>query len=390
MRRRSPASFPATPIGNVDSPLLAAVGRRGLVEPPGQGWTLDWWIGAEDQWHVPATAPGGRVRQALLRAAPVVETAVRVPGGEAVHRVYAVRAPDELALVEVENRSRVPFAVALVVRSDRPVEQPDDTTVTVGGATALLLPRRAAQVAAVDGELAVLVFPLAHTATLRVGVPLHALRYDISLASLPSAEQVANGWAIHTRDAMRIVVPDERMQEGYEAACRFLLLYGVDRVPRSVDERPDDLLRAASATWTWGDGDDPGPATRFVAAVRQSLVREDRRTLELLPVVPDAWLGQGVEVHDAPTRHGLLSFALRWHGARPALLWELTPARSRWRKAGAVTITAPGLDRAWSANELSGEALLAPVEPPGGLPKVYGAPPEATGERVPDAGESFR
>jgi hypothetical protein len=54
-----------------------------------------------------------------------------------------------------------------------------------------------------------------------------------------------------------------------------------------------------------------------------------------------------------------------------------------------VTITAPGLDPSWSTTEPSGEALLAPVEPPGGLPRVYGAPPPS-GERVPDAGESFQ
>ena len=35
------------------------------------------------------------------------------------------------------------------------------------------------------------------------------------------------------------------------------------------------------------------------------------------------WLGQAIEVHRAPTHAGELSFAVRWHGARPALLWEL-------------------------------------------------------------------
>ena len=391
MRRRRGPSFPSTPIGNLQSPWRPAVGRRGMLETRPGGWTLDWWIGAEDQWHVPSSAPSGRVRQGLVRAAPVVETAVRVPGGEAVHRAYAVRAPDELVVVEVENRSRVPFAVALVMSSAGDVEQRDETIFTVDGAPALVFPRRPSQVAMTTGELAVLVFPLAHTATLRVGVPLDGLRHDANLASLPSAEQVANGWALHTRDAMRVVVPDERLQEGFEASCRFLLLFDVNRVPRTAKASLDELLRTASSTWTWDGGDDPRAAAAFVAAVRDSLVREGKSSLELLNVVPDSWLGQGVEVHDAPTRHGMLSYAVRWHGARPALLWELDRGRVRRRTSGrgTVTITAPGLDPSWSTTEPAGEALLAPVEPPGGLPKVYGAPPPASGERVPDIGESF-
>jgi hypothetical protein len=308
-----------------------------------------------------------------------------------VHRAYAVRAPDELVVVEVENRSRVPFAVALVIRSAGAVDQRGGTTFVVDGTPALVLPRRPSQVAMTKGELAVLVFPLAHTATLRVGVPIDGLRHDANLASLPSAEQVANGWALHTRDAMRVVLPDERLQEGFEATCRYLLLFDVDRVPRAANVSLAELLQTASPTWTWGDGNDPRPAAAFVAAVRDSLVRDDKRSLALLDVVPDAWLGQGVEVHDAPTRHGVLSYAVRWHGARPALLWQLDrgDARRRGRGRSTVTITAPGLDPSWSTTETAGEALLAPVEPPGGLPKVYGAPPAASGERVPDTGESF-
>jgi len=377
-----------TPIGNLESPWRPSVGSRGVVECRPGGWTLDWWIGAEDQWHVPATAPSARVRQHLVGASPVVETAIRVPGGEAVHRAYAVRSPDELVVVEVENRSRVPFAAALVLRTREAVELRDDTTVAVGGEPALFLPRRPSDFAVTRGELAVLVLPLPHTATLRTAVPLDAVPDDVRLSTLPSAEQVANGWSLHTRGATRIVVPDERLQEAYEATCRYLLLLDVERVPRRTAQPWQSLLATASPTWTWGDGDtyDTKSAAAFVTAVRDSLVHEKGRTLELLRVVPEAWLGQGVEVHDAPSRHGALSYAVRWHGARPALLWELD--RTRGRRP--VTITAPGLDPTWSTTEPSGEALLAPVEPPGGLPKVYGIPPESNGERVPDTGESFR
>jgi hypothetical protein len=77
----------------------------------------------------------------------------------------------------------------------------------------------------------------------------------------------------------------------------------------------------------------------------------------------DDWLGRDVEVHDAPTAAGPLSYAVRWHGARPALLWHHDRRRP-------VTLTAPKLDPSWSTADARGEALLAPVAPAGGLPGV--------------------
>ncbi len=56
-----------------------------------------------------------------------------------------------------------------------------------------------------------------------------------------------------------------------------------------------------------------------------------------------------------PTAAGRLSFAVRWHGERPALLWELEP------RSGPVALSAPGLDPSWTSSQSSGEALLAPV-----------------------------
>ena len=59
-------------------------------------------------------------------------------------------------------------------------------------------------------------------------------------------------------------------------------------------------------------------------------------------------------MHDAPTRAGRVSYAVRWHGARPALLWECERP---------IRLSAPGLDRDWSTTEPRGETLLA--APPG-------------------------
>ena len=140
------------------------------------------------------------------------------------------------------------------------------------------------------------------------------------------------------------------------------------------------MLGAATPTWTWpeavhprlpggcmGDGHHGWAAADVLTFVRNLLVREAFDGLALCSMVPEAWLGQGIEVHDAPTHHGRLSYAVRWHGDRPALLWELTPHDGVDR---GVRITVPGLDASWSTTEAKGEALLAPVPPPGQVSAV--------------------
>ena len=130
------------------------------------------------------------------------------------------------------------------------------------------------------------------------------------------------------------------------------------------------LLDVATSTWTWpaaidpglgrgcrGDGHDGAVAARFCSLVRDLMVREVPGGLALLTLLPTGWLGQPIEVHAAPTGAGRLSYAVRWHGERPALLWELE------RPAGTdpVRLTIPGLDGGWSTADPTGEALLAPM-----------------------------
>ena len=107
-------------------------------------------------------------------------------------------------------------------------------------------------------------------------------------------------------------------------------------------------------------GHDPFVTAAFLTMVRHLLVTERTEagnSLALLTCLPLEWVGHGIEVHDAPTASGRLSFAVRWHGERPALLWELHPHPGG---PGRVTLTAPGLDPGWSSTAAKGEALLAP------------------------------
>lgn len=496
-----------TIVGNLDSPTRAFVDPAGLVAVAGRGWSLDWWIGAEDRWHVPAREVA--VRQGLLGASPVVETRVRVPSGDAVQRVYAVRGPagEDALVVEVHNDTKVPFALALAVRpfgldgaGRADTVELDGTTVRIDGEVALVLPRspgrialstadagdaaaavfagqaeavRAAAVRCPDGLAhGALLFPLAHSATLRVVLPM-STGSSAEPGLLPSADQVASGWGVQSRRGARFEVPNRPLREAVSASTRFLLLGSADpsvaaaldllgfadeaaaalladpnrmvrtdrpglalhalgwhwSLTRDVDTAkvaaplvgalvpvlarstdPDDvalgrsalprvadlldgageplgasdvraiagptpstetssvrdveeLLDAASPTWTWPNGPvghDLAVNAALVTAVRGMLVAEADGGLALSPVVPEAWLGQGWEVHDAPTAHGRLSYAVRWHGERPALLWELEPDPGQ----PPVRLTVPGLDPDWSTTDARGEALLAQVAVP--------------------------
>jgi len=470
---RSPGSehpFDAwTTVGNLDSRIRAGVDPSGRVAVAGAGWSLDWWIGAEDRWHRPSQETA--VRQQLVGASPVVETRVRIPSGDAVSRAYGARGPrgEDLVVVEVHNDSKVPVALALAVQAHEGGGRIGalslaGSVLSVDGSPALHLARSPGRIAlstasddrpagevvlAGDAEpvhasavtcdagraQGVLLFPLAHTATLRVAIAVDGDDRAVDPVELPSAQQVASGWATHSRGAARIEVPDRRLRDAIAASTRFLLLGGdrglalAERADRwrhhgiglhdgeaeglavlieewarepepnglaalpaiaelldaagerraATDVRalapsrpaepqadpPDlqDLLASASPTWTWsgaGTGHDLTANARFLLAVRAHLVRELDDGLALSPVVPDAWLGQGWEVHDLPTGVGQLSYAVRWHAERPALLWELEPHPG----VGPARLTVPVLDPAWSTTEAAGEVLLAPVPVP--------------------------
>ena len=71
-------------------------------------------------------------------------------------------------------------------------------------------------------------------------------------------------------------------------------------------------------------------------------VRDTDDGVVLLAEWPPAWNGQPFDVRDAPTRRGPVSYSVRWHGERPALLWDAP---------GGTRLRAPGLDPVWSTDE---------------------------------------
>ncbi|HEY8215716.1 MAG TPA: hypothetical protein VIH82_01190 [Acidimicrobiia bacterium] len=385
----------------------AAVDAVGVVAADGLGWELDWRIGADDRWRMPQRETA--VRQSLVRSAPVVRTAMRVPGGDAVADVYGAAEGGGLVVVEVTNDSPAPFVVAFVVRAARSVmvsesvvvvdrrpglvlsRVPSRWSVTRGGSTDIEVCGGAAREGAFPATRdragrveAAFLLPVPHRASIRAGIVPAGTTGPVDLGHLPSADEAARGWAAQLRRGMRVEVPDGRVSEALAAARAQTLLeaqqprppglaiaaledWGFDqestdawqrtgarerRVARHRPARPphahelDTLLDRART---------PGGVSRVAAELlrcaRALLVWESGGDeLVLLSELPTSWQGRDVDVQDAPTRAGPVSFAVRWHGDRPALLWAAPPG---------VHVRAPGLDAEWSTDVHEGEALLA-------------------------------
>lgn len=242
-------------LGSIGSIHRATV-RAGGVIVLGEGGPdeieIAWWVGAEDRWHLPEREI--TTRQSLVRSVPVIQTSVRIPSGDAVATCAAVvQGPRELVVLDVENRSKVPFALAVVLRGPgvRDVRV-DGTTVRVGGYPLLTLPRspqRSAcvpaggdlasvvlggdageQMPTVDGpaEAAVLL-PVTHGTSQRVAVLLGATGTAAFsgapvLSALPTVHTIANGWEVHLARGPRLTLPDRELVDRTAAAVGALLL----------------------------------------------------------------------------------------------------------------------------------------------------------------------
>ena len=193
------------------------------------------------------------------------------------------------------------------------------------------------------------VFPVPHRTTVRVAVGPAAL----VVRALPDRGSIVRGWERVLDRGMRTELP-EPLQHEVDAARVDLLL-----APPSA--------AAFAALEAWGFDDEAiatwnrlglrarraagrGHAGGVLGETRAALLHESASMITLFPGFRTAWLGSHLAVHDAPVRGGHCSFALRWHGGRPALLWDV-PAGTRLRT--------PVLDPAFESTGRVGETLFA-------------------------------
>lgn len=141
----------------------------------------------------------------------------------------------------------------------------------------------------------------------------------------------------------------EAVAEAVEAAARIDAEVPVESVERLLiaagqDRAAQDFRRLNLC-----------PADPPPDGLRAELVADHSNGLLLAPGFRPAWQGGSLAVYGLPTRFGPVSYAVRWHGPRPALLWELDSRPDH----GPVTLRAPALDQDWSSEEPAGETLLA-------------------------------
>jgi hypothetical protein len=412
-----------------------AVNAWGDVFVDGQE-RLRWFVAADDRWYRPSRET--TVRQREISGVPVVETRIKVPGGDAVQRVYGVADFGGAIVVEIYNDSSLPFAVAFDRGDIAAMREPSPTGVQ-----------------GIDLPVGSVVFPVGHHATMRVAILIGDAGQTVErklspqeLESLPSFEQVERGWLAALRVASRVDVPEASWANILTTQrCRLLLTPGgvafgdvgsnsdgdsnsdddfvdliLDRAERvKLGDRADqwvDEVAAATETvirrcaknrnafwfeeraillagmvlnragekrgqrdiaqaWSRVVGDavvsgesgsvfglSPGvgrdqlvnfSGVRQIAWVESQLVAQRHDgVIEICPRGIDvAWLGANFECHRlvASADH-LISFAVRWHGEKPALLWEIEgPAGAR--------VAASAVDDTFSSVEMRGETLLS-------------------------------
>ena len=268
-----PTDHGTTLVAGLDGRAPARVDGGGLVSAAGASWSLDWWVGADDRWHLPAREPS--VRQARIGFGPIVETSVRVPSGDVVHTTYPVQVDGRTAtVIEVRNDSPVPVALAMAVRPYGPEGEGvagsagitlsiDDTVVMVDDQPAVILPRPPNQAGALtDGDLlttveagqpltwdqsvsgptanAICLYPLPHQTSLRFVIP----EWNVDPASpvspsgirpsgLADPATAARGWTAVVERAARFEFPDPGLT-ALAGAARARLVIEAANLPSAV------------------------------------------------------------------------------------------------------------------------------------------------------------
>jgi hypothetical protein len=407
VRRRQGDDRAATVTGVLGGRWRADVTAAGDLVPWDGSATLAWHVAADDRWHTPADEPA--VRQVRLEGTPVVETRLRIPSGDAVQRVWSIADGGGMTMVSVTNESPLPIAVAFTRGDLRSVRAPANLPIE-----GIELP--AGSVAFPVGHHATTTVALAHggrgpgalpatwpsaeqvqrgwVATAeragRFTLPDAALaeaivtaRCDLALGGPPAPADDPVGLLLGVGQLVRMGErADEWMPDVGHAAelvgraarrngarwdAAAALDAAVDVAVATGDEGARRDLVALRARLTLDRVLPPGGADlgggRWLAWQERRLVDPaPPGACRLLPLgLPAAWLGAGLEVHGLPAGDGArASFALRWHGERPAVLWESD-----------APLVAPVLAPSWSsaAGAERGEALWPPpIDRPASAP----------------------
>ncbi|MEL6891238.1 MAG: hypothetical protein AAFP84_06565 [Actinomycetota bacterium] len=374
--------------------------------------SLDWWVAADDRWHRPADEPalrqrridGAPVVETRLRVpdGDLVQRVWAVPEGRSTVDGQST------VIVEFENVSPLPVAVAVrgdSIVTERPpasvpiegIDLPDDTivlpighhaTVRIALGSISSLPTVPPPLSVVRGWTRVveqasrLVLPdpalseaiVAARCDLLLEGPvdpeIDRIGFLLDVGELVRCGDAAEPWLFEMvgpaegllsarrrgRRRRRSGADHSLSAEAHDAIAatrRVAAGAGDERAVTDLDRVLTDVPSVepgptvALADLRRRDADDGDSVGRFVRRVERRFALDG----DLLPGgIPSAWLGSDFEVHGLPTgADSSVGFAVRWHGERPAVLWE--------QHGVPRTLTARSIDAAWATDAESGEAL---------------------------------
>lgn len=382
-------------IGNRGGTWRGVVTDHGSIIPSDGSTELSWHVAADDRWYTPQNEPS--LRQKWYAGFPVSETRIRIPNGDMVQRVYCVADLGGMTVIEFENESTLPVAIA-VTRSDvfttrAPAENPPQ---------------------GIDLPAGSIVLPVGHKSTVRIALAHSSPHAGRLPEDTPTHQQVVRGWEAACDVASRVTVPDHTVVAGV-ARLRSDILLGVTSEKAAVElarlgethhdsivdvvesvqqllkkekrskilawDTPHQLAAAARACVLLGDAVAAGdigaswlrmadrdvqelpveaPADLSLIAWTETLLAQASPSgghCLLLPYgIPETWWGAPFDARGLTADpHRTIAYAVRWHGARPAVLWEVTGAPGLLISGGRADVN-------WHTADASGEALLeAPV-----------------------------
>ncbi|MGB3736105.1 MAG: hypothetical protein WA964_14200, partial [Ilumatobacter sp.] len=194
----------------------------------------------------------------------------------------------------------------------------------------------------------------------------------LDVAELVRCGDSADAWLLEVvepaervaKHASRRGASDDDVADALAAlgACRIVAIRAGDERAASDIDRTARRLAAKHGTVAASAGS-AGAITSFADVRRGSSVGRFVRSIErrvadggrLLPGgMPTSWLGSNFEIHGVPTSPTTtVSFAVRWHGERPAVLWEQHVTGD----SPTVEVSAPDVDPDWRTTEATGETL---------------------------------
>ena len=272
-------------IGILGQPWRATVTPAGDIYPWDDVEAVKWYVAADDRWHTPADEVA--VRQRSVDGAPVLETRVRIPGGDVIQRVWVAtgRLGSSALMMEFENDS--PMAIAIAIdRQDLLVSRPVAVRSSAGEwpAPGLEIPREPT------------VIPVGHRTMARAALVIsgstNALNVsDLTVADFADWSAVARGWVSLSERASRLSIADLRDSQRVDELI--------------VVERTEIALNPVSFS------DDPEAAVRWLLEARE-LKRMDLQDPDLVE------LSGAVEAISRAVKRGRIAQANAIQGLKAA------------------------------------------------------------------------